>query len=89
MLNARWLVPHHQAATILKPAVFYISGDDVTVYYDPMIAKLVVWDESRDAALAKLRNKLNDYHVSIVKCFLSECKVCVISELTVIFSKYV
>ena len=29
-----------------------------------MIAKLVVWDESRQAALWKLRQKLNEYHVS-------------------------
>ncbi|HYH18696.1 MAG TPA: acetyl/propionyl/methylcrotonyl-CoA carboxylase subunit alpha [Azospirillum sp.] len=39
------------------------QGDAVTMYYDPMIAKLIVWDESRDAALRRLRNALKDYEV--------------------------
>ena len=30
------------------------AGDEVSVYYDPMIAKLVVWDRDRDAARAEL-----------------------------------
>ena len=28
------------------------AGDEVSVHYDPMIAKLVVWSESRDQALS-------------------------------------
>ena len=39
-------------------------GDEVTVHYDPMIAKLVVWAESRVDALRKLKAKLSEYHVS-------------------------
>ncbi|MFT4655369.1 MAG: 3-methylcrotonyl-CoA carboxylase alpha subunit, partial [Patiriisocius sp.] len=31
-----------------------VSGDEVSIYYDPMIAKLVVWSENRDQALALL-----------------------------------
>ena len=34
------------------------AGDAVTIHYDPMIAKLVVWDRDRDAALARLRQVL-------------------------------
>ncbi|PWJ43938.1 3-methylcrotonoyl-CoA carboxylase alpha subunit [Sediminitomix flava] len=30
------------------------TGDDVSVFYDPMIAKLVVWAENRDAAFRKM-----------------------------------
>ena len=40
------------------------QGDEVTPYYDPMIAKLIVWDEDRDAALRRLRRALADYHVA-------------------------
>jgi 3-methylcrotonyl-CoA carboxylase alpha subunit len=39
------------------------QGDEVTVYYDPMIAKLVTWDKNRDEALKRLRNALDDYRV--------------------------
>src|SRR5690606_8652660 len=30
------------------------EGDEISIYYDPMIAKLVVWDESRERALQRL-----------------------------------
>jgi 3-methylcrotonyl-CoA carboxylase alpha subunit len=40
------------------------EGDEITPYYDPMIAKLIVWDETRDAALARMRKALADYRVA-------------------------
>eukprot|EP00755_Sulcionema_specki_P016148 Sspe_Gene.10171::Locus_3395_Transcript_1_2_Confidence_0.778_Length_3053::g.10171::m.10171/K01968/E6.4.1.4A; 3-methylcrotonyl-CoA carboxylase alpha subunit len=39
------------------------EGDDVLVYYDPMIAKLIVWAEDRDTALKAMDIALRDYHV--------------------------
>jgi 3-methylcrotonyl-CoA carboxylase alpha subunit len=39
------------------------AGDEVTVHYDPMIAKLIAWDETREAALRRLRGALDDYEV--------------------------
>jgi len=35
-----------------------VEGDTVTIFYDPMIAKLIVWDSDRPAALARLRDAL-------------------------------
>ena len=35
-----------------------IEGDTVTIFYDPMIAKLIVWDVDRPRALARLREAL-------------------------------
>ncbi len=35
-----------------------IEGDTVTIFYDPMIAKLIVWDADRPRALARLREAL-------------------------------
>ncbi|HTD28343.1 MAG TPA: biotin/lipoyl-containing protein, partial [Xanthomonadaceae bacterium] len=35
-----------------------IEGDTVTIFYDPMIAKLIVWDEDRPRALVRLREAL-------------------------------
>ena len=43
----------------------FIAGDEVSVHYDPMIAKLVVWSESRDQALSLLKESLQKYHVCI------------------------
>ncbi|MFK3780442.1 acetyl/propionyl/methylcrotonyl-CoA carboxylase subunit alpha [Agrobacterium sp. NPDC089420] len=31
------------------------AGDAITVHYDPMIAKLIVWDQDRPAAMRRLR----------------------------------
>ncbi len=39
------------------------EGDSVSMYYDPMIAKLIVWDESREKALARLRAALGEYEI--------------------------
>ena len=40
------------------------AGDEISVYYDPMIAKLIVWDEDRTAALRRLRRALEQYEVA-------------------------
>lgn len=40
------------------------QGDEVSVYYDPMIAKLIVWDESREKALKRLSKALSEYRIN-------------------------
>jgi len=40
------------------------QGDEISVYYDPMIAKLIVWDESRERALHRLGIALSEYRIS-------------------------
>ena len=42
-------------------------GDAVTVHYDPMIAKLIVWDETRPAAVRRLQSALDRYEVAGVQ----------------------
>ena len=42
-------------------------GSKVTVYYDPMIAKLIVWGESRPAAIATMQDALDQYEIEGVK----------------------
>jgi len=39
------------------------QGDAITPHYDPMIAKLIAWGETRDEALARLRAALEDYEI--------------------------
>ncbi|WP_252178912.1 biotin carboxylase N-terminal domain-containing protein [Endozoicomonas sp. 4G] len=37
------------------------QGDHISSHYDPMLAKLVVWAESREAAIDKMSRALSDY----------------------------
>ncbi|PKA64966.1 Methylcrotonoyl-CoA carboxylase subunit alpha, mitochondrial [Apostasia shenzhenica] len=49
------------------------QGDTVSMHYDPMIAKLVVWGENRNAALVKLKDCLLKFQVAGLPtniCFL-------------------
>jgi acetyl/propionyl-CoA carboxylase alpha subunit len=36
------------------------DGDEITSYYDPMIAKVIVWDENRPRAIQKMKRVLQD-----------------------------
>ena len=36
------------------------SGDEVSLYYDPLLAKLIAWGESRDVALDRMRRALRE-----------------------------
>ncbi|HEX7047549.1 MAG TPA: acetyl/propionyl/methylcrotonyl-CoA carboxylase subunit alpha [Gammaproteobacteria bacterium] len=36
------------------------TGDEITIHYDPMIAKLVVWHEDRDSAIRALNQALSE-----------------------------
>ncbi|QJE72184.1 acetyl/propionyl/methylcrotonyl-CoA carboxylase subunit alpha [Aerophototrophica crusticola] len=40
------------------------AGDAISIHYDPMIAKLIVWDEDRDAAVRRLRGALGGTQVA-------------------------
>jgi 3-methylcrotonyl-CoA carboxylase alpha subunit len=40
------------------------EGDEVSVFYDPMIAKLIVWDSNRDQALRRLSSALTEYRLN-------------------------
>jgi len=39
------------------------EGDEVSIHYDPMIAKLIVWDTDRSGALRRLTEALAGYQV--------------------------
>ena len=43
------------------------QGDAITVHYDPMIAKLIVWDRDRPAAVRRLEAALARYEVAGVE----------------------
>lgn len=39
------------------------QGDEVSVHYDPMIAKLIVWGPDRSSALQKLHHSLSEFNI--------------------------
>ncbi|MDP2822741.1 MAG: acetyl/propionyl/methylcrotonyl-CoA carboxylase subunit alpha [Sulfuritalea sp.] len=39
------------------------QDDEISPHYDPMISKLIVWDETRERALARMLQALADYRV--------------------------
>jgi 3-methylcrotonyl-CoA carboxylase alpha subunit len=41
-----------------------VQGDEVSVYYDPMIAKLIVWSDDRESALRLLATSLQQYLIA-------------------------
>jgi 3-methylcrotonyl-CoA carboxylase alpha subunit len=43
------------------------EGDEVTMFYDPMIAKVIAWDHSREGAIAKLADGLAQTEVAGVR----------------------
>lgn len=42
-------------------------SSQITMYYDPMIAKLIGWGQNREEALARLNQSLNHYFIGGVK----------------------
>ncbi len=42
-------------------------GAEVSLYYDPLLAKLVVWGESRADAILRLRRALDEFRIAGVK----------------------
>ncbi|WP_343860308.1 acetyl/propionyl/methylcrotonyl-CoA carboxylase subunit alpha [Aliiglaciecola litoralis] len=57
----RLIPPCEDAHTRVDTGV--LQNDAVSPYYDPMIAKLIVWDKDREKALAKLTSALSRYEV--------------------------
>jgi 3-methylcrotonyl-CoA carboxylase alpha subunit len=52
---------HRPAAVRIDAGVR--AGDEITPYYDPMIAKLIVWGEDRAQAIARMQDALAKVHI--------------------------
>ncbi len=42
-------------------------GCEISLYYDPMVAKLIAWGESRAEAILRMRRALNEYRIGGIK----------------------
>ena len=59
----------------------YQAGDTVSQFYDPLIAKLVVWGEDRDKAIVKMGDALDNYEITGIKNNLPFLKQAFDSEI--------
>ena len=50
------------------------EGADISIFYDPMISKLVTWDRDRISAIKKMKRALNEYYISGVKTTIPFCE---------------
>jgi acetyl-CoA carboxylase, biotin carboxylase subunit len=46
------------------------AGTDISIYYDPLVSKLVVWGGSRAEAIARMTRALGEYEVSGIRTSL-------------------
>jgi acetyl-CoA carboxylase, biotin carboxylase subunit len=55
------VVPPSGIGVRLASAVF--DGYEISLYYDPMIAKLIVWAEDRTKAIARMQRALSEFEI--------------------------
>ncbi len=48
----------------------FVEGMDIPIYYDPMIAKLVVWGKTREDAIRRTIQAIDQYQISGIKTTL-------------------
>lgn len=51
-----------------------LKGDSVSIYYDPMIAKLITWGPNRETALSRMAQALGEYRIAGLKTNISFLK---------------
>jgi acetyl-CoA carboxylase biotin carboxylase subunit len=45
----------------------YKAGDTISQFYDPLIAKLIVWGEDRNKAIVRMQKALDNYDITGIK----------------------
>lgn len=51
-----------------------MEGSEISIHYDPMFAKLIVWGMDRTDAIGKMRRALDDYLISGVETTIPFCR---------------
>ena len=57
-----------------------LSGTEITPLYDPMVAKLIVWDADRELATRRMLRALKEYEIEGVKTLIPFHKAIMASE---------
>jgi len=58
----RYMPPSESDVVRVDTGVY--EGDEVSIYYDPMIAKLITYGATRELAIAHMRHALNHFYLS-------------------------
>jgi propionyl-CoA carboxylase alpha chain len=56
------------------------EGGNITIHYDPMISKLIVWGADRNEAIDRMIRALMEYHITGVKTTIPFCLVVMENE---------
>lgn len=56
------------------------NGSDVSVYYDPMLAKLIVWGDDRKQAIKRLGEALSNYYMGGLETNIEFLRACIQHE---------
>lgn len=59
----------------------YRAGDIISQFYDPLIAKLIVWGEDRDKAIIRMQEALDNYEITGIKNNIPFLKTAFRSEM--------
>src|SRR4051812_38838293 len=57
-----------------------LSGSEITPLYDPMVAKLIVWDADREKATRRMARALNEFEIEGLKTLIPFHKAIMASE---------
>ncbi|MFH0903462.1 MAG: acetyl-CoA carboxylase biotin carboxylase subunit [Pseudomonadota bacterium] len=69
--SARFLPAPGSITSLREPGGPYVridsgvsAGSEISVFYDPLVAKLITWGEDRHRALGRMRRALNEYRIA-------------------------
>ena len=51
------------------------TGQQITPYYDPLLAKLITWGSDRDMALSRMYRALSEFHIVGIESTVPFCKM--------------
>ena len=57
----RYRPPQESASVRVDTGVY--EGGDISLFYDPMVAKLITYGDTRDAAITEMRKALDGYYI--------------------------
>ncbi len=62
-INGKWADEATEGATAVRNDTGVFEGGEISMYYDPMIAKLCTWAPTRDQAIEAMRNALDSFEL--------------------------